>query len=106
MKMGRFSSLLYSGLIISRLFGSNILTEENMTFKGFTLNELIKVEKYEEEYPDYMHWMFNLKKKVDDIEEYINTFSNKISRKDEQVLRLDPNIPKKEVKFYIYKKMF
>lgn len=106
MKIGGFSGLLYSGLVISGLLSSGIVTEENMIFKGFTLNDLIKVEKHEEEYPDYMQLIVDLKKKVEDIEEYINTFSNKISKKDEQVLHIDSNILKKDVKFYIYRKRF
>ncbi len=72
-----------------------------INFENF--NEEIKIK---EEWPDYMEWMCDLKRKVYEFKIAVNSFSNGISNEHTQFFYLDPIFNEKKIVVYIYKHKF
>ena len=109
-----FSALLHPGNIICEdIFEvkqsinlERVISEKYN--KNKTLNELTEPEQKEDEWPDYMEWMVDLKDRVYDFKITINSLSNNISKGYTQYFYLNPDkiADEKKVELIIYKHKF
>ena len=74
--------------------------EQSSTF------DVINEDPAEEEWPEYMEWMCDLKKNVYKLKLSINSVSNGLSDENTQFFYIDPKVNEKSLVVYIYKHKF